>query len=141
MKLYDRMKKAYRQRELRRLLDQEPLSLTNVRKAAALVIERARKDEAAGIRKDRWLFEFESSIEEVMDRIQKLEQAPSDVTPIYKDLYDFAVYAMEDTYMPLYLYILYRYADILQKLTGTRETISSDADSADIHPMMTVSEQ
>ena len=111
MKLYDRMKKAYRQRELRRLLDQEPLSLTNVRKAAALVIERARKDEAAGIRKDRWLFEFESSIEEVMDRIQKLEQAPSDVTLIYKDLYDFAVYAMEDTYMPLYLYILYRYAN------------------------------
>ena len=138
MKFYDRIKKAYRKRELRRLLEKEPSSLENVRKAAALVIERARKDEAAGVRKDRWLFEFESSIEEVMDSIQKWGltpmyheggqtpsyhdrgQTPKDVTAIYAALYDFAVYAMEDTYMPLYLYILYRYANSLLE-TGEAE--------------------
>ena len=122
MNIYDRLKKAYRQRELGRLLGQETPSAEHVREAAELVIRRAKKDEASGIRKDRWLFEFESSIEEVMDSIMHLSQdgQTGACREIYEKLYDFAVYAMEDTYMPLYLYILYRYANTLLE-TGDAE--------------------
>ena len=122
MNIYDRLKKAYRQRELGRLLGQETPSAERVREAAELVIRRAKKDEASGVRKDRWLFEFESSIEEVMDSIMHLSQdgQTGACREIYEKLYDFAVYAMEDTYMPLYLYILYRYANTLLE-TGDAE--------------------
>ena len=122
MSIYDRIKKAYRKRELSRLLGQETPSAERVREAAELVIRRARKDEASGVRKDRWLFEFESSIEEVMDSVMHLSQdGQTEVCrEIYEKLYDFAVYAMEDTYMPLYIYILYRYANTLLE-TGDAE--------------------
>ena len=79
------------------------------------IIEHARRDEKAGLRRDQWLFGFESEFEEISDEIAHLKDIGE--TDAYKEmygkLYAFAADTMEDSYMPLYLYILYRYASAL----------------------------
>ena len=86
------------------------------------IIERARRDEKAGLRRDQWLFGFESEFEEISDEIAHLKDIGE--TDAYKELYGklyaFAADTMADSYMPLYLYILYRYASALLE-TGEAE--------------------
>lgn len=86
------------------------------------IIEHARRDEKAGLRRDHWLFGFESEFEEISDEIAHLKEIGE--TDAYKEmygkLYAFAADTMEDSYMPLYLYILYRYASALLE-TGEAE--------------------
>ncbi len=86
-----------------------------VNRAADTVIGWARADAAAGVSRDRILFSFESNFEEISDAIALLpgqgeEEAYRD---LYAKLYEFAKETMEDSYMPLYLFILYRYANAL----------------------------
>ena len=75
----------------------------------------ARSDLAAGARKDLVLFSFESSFEEISDEIAKLaDRGEAEAyRDIYEKIYEFACETMEDAYMPLYLFILYRYANAL----------------------------
>jgi tetratricopeptide (TPR) repeat protein len=62
------------------------------------------------------LFEFEHEVEEISDAIRSLlvsDRAAG--LRICRKLYEFAEETMADSYMPLYLYILYRYANALFK--------------------------
>ena len=87
-----------------------------------IVKEHAREDERKGVRKDRWLFDFESAYEEISDGILHLKEGGE--TAAYRDLcgklYAYASETMKDSYMPLYLTIVYRYADALSE-TGEAE--------------------
>ena len=60
------------------------------------------------------LFEFEREVEEISDAIRSLlvsDRAAG--LRICRKLYEFAEETMADSYMPLYLYILHRYAQAL----------------------------
>ena len=83
-----------------------------VRKAVDKIIERAERGKNTGVSTDRWLFAFENDIEEISDEIARLKDAGQTEAyrDIYAGLYEFAKETMEDSYMPLYLNILYRYA-------------------------------
>lgn len=113
MGTYDRIRQAYRIREMNRILHGNRPDADRVNRAADLIIRRARKDDAAGVLKSKWLFEFESSVEEISDEIAQLNlQGEKEAyREVYRKLYEFASETMEDSYMPLYLYILYRYAN------------------------------
>ena len=92
-------------------------------RAASELIRMARRAEAAGIRKDRVLFRFESLFEEISDDLQRVRTVADAEAykNIYAGLYAFASDMMRDTYMPLYLFILYRYANAVLE-TGEAET-------------------
>lgn len=125
MDTYNLIRRPVRGIKLRHMLSEGDHSAKRAGKLADTVIEWARRDEAAGIRKDRLLFAFEEAFEEISDEIALLpergeEQAYRD---IYAKLYDFASEMMEDSYMPLYLYILYRYANALLMTGETAEAV------------------
>ena len=99
-----------------------------VRRAVDKIIDRAKRDKAAGVRTDRWLFAFESSVEEISDEIARLKDAGQTEAyrEIYAGLYAFAKETMEDSYMPMYRNIIYRYACALLE-TGKAQTGSAEA--------------
>lgn len=79
------------------------------------IIDRARRNEEAGVRKDKVLFAFESDFEQISDRIARLRESGDKETyrDLYARLYAFAEERMADSYMPMYLFIMYRYANAL----------------------------
>ena len=115
MTIFDTMRKRLRDWKLRRMLAGKDLSAGRLEEITDLIISRARRDEAAGIRKDKVLFTFESSLEEISDEISRLRENGD--TEAYRDiyarLYSFAEEMMADSYMPMYLFIMYRYANAL----------------------------
>jgi hypothetical protein len=90
-------------------------SAADITRAVDTLIGWARRDEAAGVRRDRILFDFEARFEEISDEIAKLSDKgeAEAYRDIYAKLYTFADEMMADSYMPLYLYLLYRYAQAL----------------------------
>ena len=96
-----------------------------VRRAVDKIIDRAKRDKAAGVRTDRWLFAFESSVEEISDEIARLKEAgkKEEYRDIYAKLYAYAAETMEESYMPLYLNITYRYANALLETGGAEEAL------------------
>ena len=117
-----KIRKAMRKRHLRDLTGGEAPSADRVGLAVDAVIENARHDERKGVRKDIWLFDFESGYEEISDGILHLKEGGE--TAAYRELcgklYAYAAETMKDSYMPLYLTIIYRYADALMD-TGEAE--------------------
>lgn len=101
--------------KIRHILGGSDPSPDRVSRAVDEIIKQAERDEAAGVRKDRVLFEFESMFEEISDDITLLRERGE--KEAYRDicagLYRYASETMADSYMPLYLNILYRYADAL----------------------------
>ncbi len=118
----NRIQKPLRKLRLNFLLHGPGDQVARVSAAVDEVIERARRDEKAGLRRDHWLFGFESEFEEISDEVARLKEiGETDAyRELYRKLYEFAADTMEDSYMPLYLYILYRYASALLE-TGEAE--------------------
>lgn len=110
-----RMKRQMRRVQLKMMLGSGNLSAYRVERIVDTIMEWARSDQAAGDRKDLLLFSFEISFEEISDEIAQLADRGDTEAyrDIYEKLYGFACEMMEDTYMPLYLFILYRYANAL----------------------------
>lgn len=115
MNTFETMRRALRTRKLKYLVSRGDDRARRVGEAVDALIGWARADEAAGVRKDRVLFDFEADFEEISDEIARLSDAGEKQAyrDIYARLYDFAQEQMADSYMPLYLYILYRYANAL----------------------------
>ena len=111
--------------KLRFILGGGEPSAEQVRRAVKEIIRYARRDETAGVRKDRVLFSFESLFEEISDEIYGLRERGEREAyrDIYRELYEFAAEAMADTYMPLYLFILYRYACAVLEEGKAREAM------------------
>ena len=120
-----KIRKAMRKRQLRYLIKGEAPAADRVGRAVDAIIERARRDERNGVRKDLWLFDFEGSYEEISDAILYLKESKE--TAAYRDLcgklYAYAAETMKDTYMPLYLTIVYRYADALSETGEAEESL------------------
>ena len=116
------IKKTVRNLELKYMLRGKDHSAGRIGEMVDTVIGWARRDEAEGVRRDKVLFDFESTFEEISDEIAQLRDRGELETyrEIYGKLYRFAVEMMESSYMPLYLYILYRYANALLE-TGEAE--------------------
>ena len=89
MNTYEKMRRSLRDRKLKHMISGRELSAADITKAVDTLIGWARRDEAEGVRKDLILFDFEARFEEISDEI------------------------VADSYMPLYLFILYRYANAL----------------------------
>jgi hypothetical protein len=108
----------------RYLFSGEP-DAARVGKAVDAVIDRAKRREKAGERKDRWLFGFESDLEEISDEIARLKEAGEKdaYRDIYAKLYAYAAGTMEESYMPIYLNITYRYANALLETGGAEEAL------------------
>ena len=105
--------KTLRRWKLRYLLGGNNADAVHVSRAVDEIIEHARRNERAGMRRDRWLFGFEEEFEEISDQIAGLRDAGQEdaYREIYERLYAFAAETMADSYMPLYLIILYRCAN------------------------------
>ena len=108
----------------RYLFSGEPDAI-KVEKAVDAVIDCAKRREKDGVRKDRWLFGFESDLEEISDEIARLKEAgkKEEYRDIYAKLYAYAAETMEESYMPLYLNITYRYANALLETGGAEEAL------------------
>ena len=121
MNTYERVRRSLRDRKLKHMVGGRDRSADDIIKAVDTLIGWARRDEAEGVRKDLILFDFEARFEEISDEIAKLSDRGE--VEAYRDayakLYEFAEDMMADSYMPLYLFILYRYANAL---LGTGET-------------------
>lgn len=115
MNTFETIRRALRTRKLKHLVNRGDDRVQRVGEAVDALIGWARADEVAGVRKDRVLFDFEADFEEISDEIARLSDAGEKEAyrDIYAKLYDFAQEQMADSYMPLYLYILYRYANAL----------------------------
>lgn len=115
MNTFETIRRALRTRKLKHLVSRGDDRVRRVGEAVDALIGWARADEAAGVRKDRVLFDFEAGFEEISDEIARLSDAGENQAyrDIYAKLYDFAQEQMADSYMPLYLFILYRYANAL----------------------------
>ena len=117
MNNYEGIRKSFRDIRLRNMVRGGNRSAADIALAVDTLIGWARRDEAAGVRRDRILFDFEARFEEISDVIAKLSDKgeAEAYRDIYAKLYTFADEMMADSYMPLYLYILYRYANALLK--------------------------
>ena len=115
MNTLEKVQRQIRSMKLRFMLGSGELSADRAAQIADTVTGWARSDLAAGARKDLVLFSFESSFEEISDEIAKLaDRGEAEAyRDIYEKIYEFACETMEDAYMPLYLFILYRYANAL----------------------------
>ena len=115
MNTLEKVQRQIRSMKLRFMLGSGDLSADRAAQIADTVTGWARSDLAAGARKDLVLFSFESSFEEISDEIAKLaDRGEAEAyRDIYEKIYEFACETMEDAYMPLYLFILYRYANAL----------------------------
>ena len=115
MAIFDTIIKRLRDIKRRRLLTGRPPDAARLREITDAIIGRALRDEAAGIRKDKVLFAFESEFEEISDEIARLRDNgdKEGYRDIYAKLYAFADDMMADSYMPMYLFIMYRYAGAL----------------------------
>jgi hypothetical protein len=108
-------------RERRRRLELSSREHPDARKVEAAVdkmLAKARRGGGTGF--DKRLFEFEREVEEISDAIRSLlvstgaaEDDRAAGLRICRKLYEFASETMADSYMPLYLYLLYRYAQAL----------------------------
>ena len=108
-------------RERRRRLELSSREHPDARKVEAAVdkmLAKARRGGGTGF--DKRLFEFEREVEEISDAIRSLlvstgaaEDDRAAGLRICRKLYEFASETMADSYMPLYLYILHRYAQAL----------------------------
>ena len=121
MNTYERMRRSLRGRKRRHMVRGGNRSAADITRAVDTLIGWARRDEAEGVRRDMILFDFEARFEEISDEIAKISDAgeAEAYRDIYAKLYDFSEEMMADSYMPLYLFILYRYAN---SLLGTGET-------------------
>lgn len=110
-----RLQRQMRRVKLKMMLGGGNLSADRVERIVDTIMEWARSDQAAGARKDLLLFSFETSFEEISDEIAQLaDRGDAEAyRDVYEKLYGFACETMEDSYMPLYLFILYRYANAL----------------------------
>lgn len=101
--------------KLKRMLSGKDMSVRRLDEIVDYIIGQARCDMAAGVRKDKVLFAFESTFEEISDEIARLRESgdTNSYRDIYAKLYCFAEEMMADGYMPLYLFIMYRYANAL----------------------------
>ena len=117
MNNYEGIRRSFRNIRLKNMVGGENRSAPDIAKAVDTLIGWAHRDEAAGVRRDRILFDFEAEFEEISDEIAKLSDRgeAEAYRDIYEKLYTFADEMMADSYMPLYLYILYRYANALFK--------------------------
>ena len=117
MNNYENIRRSFRNIRLKNMVGGENRSASDIAKAVDTMIGWAYRDEAAGVRIDRILFDFEAEFEEISDEIAKLSDRgeAEAYRDIYAKLYAFADEMMADSYMPLYLYILYRYANALFK--------------------------
>ena len=115
MSIIDEMREWMRDRKLRRMLAEEDASARKLQEVVEAIIDRARRSEEAGVRKDKVLFAFESDFEQISDRIARLRESGDKETyrDLYARLYAFAEERMADSYMPMYLFIMYRYANAL----------------------------
>ena len=115
MNTYEKMRRSLRDRKLKHMISGRELSAADITKAVDTLIGWARRDEAEGVRKDLILFDFEARFEEISDEIAKLSDRGEveAYRDIYAKLYEFSEEMMADSYMPLYLFILYRYANAL----------------------------
>ena len=115
MNTYEKMRRSLRDRKLKHMISGRELSAADITKAVDTLIGWARRDEAEGVRKDLILFDFEARFEEISDEIVKLSDRgeAEAYRDIYAKLYEFSEEMMADSYMPLYLFILYRYANAL----------------------------
>lgn len=115
MSIIDEMREWMRDRKLRRMLAEEDASARKLQEVVEAIIDRARRSEEAGVRKDKVLFAFESDFEQISDRIARLRESGDKETyrDLYARLYAFADERMADSYMPMYLFIMYRYANAL----------------------------
>lgn len=121
----DKLNKYLRSRKLRFLLRGQNPDAAHVTAAVDEIIDRARRDERAGVSKPRWLFDFESSFEVISDAVTRLRDdgETEAYRNIYAKLYAFAEEKMTDSYMPLYLSVLYRYADARRSAGETEEAL------------------
>ena len=115
MSIIDEMREWMRDRKLKRMLAKEDASARKLQEVVEAIIDRARRNEEAGVRKDKVLFAFESDFEQISDRIARLRESGDKETyrDLYAKLFAFADEKMADSYMPMYLFILYRYANAL----------------------------
>lgn len=114
-----------RRRRRYALSRQENPSARSVEASVDDILRRAAGSRARGVRKDKWLFRFEREVEEISDAIGKLSENGhcEEGKKIWRKLYEFAEETMADGYMPMFLYILYRYADILLDTGETEEAL------------------
>ena len=115
MNNYEGIRRSFRNIRLKNMVGGENRSAPDIAKAVDTLIGWAHRDEAAGVRRDRILFDFEAEFEEISDEIAKLSDRgeAEAYRDIYAKLYEFSEEMMADSYMPLYLFILYRYANAL----------------------------
>ncbi len=112
MKVYARLYRYIGSRRRRALSRETAPPAAKVSEEVDRIIRRARLGERRGIRKDQVLFTFENEVEEISDAVMALSACgqKSAYREIFRKLYEYAREAMMDSYMPMYLYILYRYA-------------------------------
>ena len=117
--------KTFRKWKRRYLFRGDAPDAARVRRAVDKIIERAKRGKDAGMSTDRWLFAFESDFEEISDEIARLKEAgkKEEYRDIYAKLYAYAAETMEESYMPLYLNITYRYANALLETGGAEEAL------------------
>lgn len=110
-------------RERAALSRQENPSAKSVEKAVDKILRRACESRDSGVRKDKWLFRFEEEVEEISDAVGRLSVNGQceKARDLWRKLYEFAGETMADSYMPLFLYILYRYANALLDTGETKE--------------------
>lgn len=122
MNNYEGIRRSFRHIRLKNMVGGENRSAPDIAKAVDTLIGWAHRDEAEEVRVDRVLFDFEAEFEEISDEIAKLSDRgeAEAYRDIYAKLYAFADEMMADSYMPLYLYILYRYANALFKTGEAR---------------------
>ena len=100
MSIIDEMREWMRDRKLRRMLAEEDASARKLQEVVEAIIDRARRSEEAGVRKDKVLFAFESDFEQISDRIARLRESGDKETyrDLYARLYAFAEERMADSY-------------------------------------------
>ena len=115
MAILDTIIKRLRDIKRRRMLSGREPDAARLQEITDAIIGRAIRNEAAGIRRDKVLFTFESEFEEISDEIARLRDKGDmeGYRDIYAKLYAFAEDMMADSYMPMYLFIMYRYAGAL----------------------------
>ena len=117
--------RSIRRWRLRSLIKGDHPSAERVSEAVSEIIRHAERDEQAGVRRDRWLFAFESEYEEISDAIGSLKDDGE--TDAYRNvcgkLYEFCAKEMEGGYMPLYLSVIYRYANALLDTGEAEEAV------------------
>lgn len=115
MSIISQIRKGIVNRKLERMLAEKDPGARQLEEIVDIILDRARRDEEAGVRKDKVLFAFESDLEQISDRIARLKERGDKEAyrDLYAKLFAFADEKMADSYMPMYLFILYRYANAL----------------------------